>query len=135
MPFALLTIMKIALPAWMEFVSPVFDTARRILVVESKNDQEVARFELAIEELSLPLRVEKLAASGADVLICGAISKPFAKMISGKGIEVIPFITGNVEEVLNAYFSGRLSEPGFFMPGSSSIETGNSKKTRKVTVE
>jgi len=38
-------------------------------------------------------------------------------MIVASGIDIIPFLRGRVDDVLNAYFSGRLLEPGFMLPG------------------
>ena len=109
--------MTVALPVWMERISPVFDTARRLLVVDRNDGREAGRREIDIAGLSPARRGEELAASGAEVLVCGAISKGYWQMVSAAGVEVIPFITGGVDQILEAYFGGRLSDPRFLMPG------------------
>ena len=109
--------MKVVLPVWMDRISPVFDTARRVLVVEREDGREVGRREVDIAELSPARRVKELAACGATGLICGAISTAHRKMISAGGVEVIPFISGRVDQGLEADFRGRVSDGRFLMPG------------------
>ena len=109
--------MKIALPVWNDRISPVFDTARRLLIVNVKNGKEESRTEMQITELHPPLRVRQLAETGAKVLICGAISRPLAAMIKTWDMAIVQWISGDVEEVLQAYFSGAFPEPRFLMPG------------------
>jgi len=109
--------MKIALPIWTGRISPVFDTASRILVLEYQGIREVARAEHQMKEILIPLRLRRLTELGVNVLICGAISRPLAIMLANAGITVVPFITGEIEEVLSAYLRGRFPAPRFFMPG------------------
>jgi predicted Fe-Mo cluster-binding NifX family protein len=109
--------MKIALPIWRGRVSPVFDTASRILVVEYQGGREVARDEHQMQEIPIPLRLRRLSELGVNVLICGAISRSLATILANAGITVVPFITGAIEEVLSGYLRGRFPGPRFFMPG------------------
>jgi len=43
-----------------------------------------------------------------DILVCGAISNLYARMIEGQGIELIAFISGNFRDVFNAYLNGTI---------------------------
>jgi predicted Fe-Mo cluster-binding NifX family protein len=52
-----------------------------------------------------------------DILICGAVSRPFSRMIMASGIDLIPEISGNAEEILKAYLEGNLFHSTFLMPG------------------
>ena len=54
---------------------------------------------------------------GVEVLICGAISRPLAEMITDSGIRLIPFLSGDVEEVIQAFLAGNLPNSAFLMPG------------------
>jgi predicted Fe-Mo cluster-binding NifX family protein len=110
--------MKIAIPTWNGRVSPVFDTASRLLVVEAGNDAEYSRFETDISEHFLPSKVMRLTGLGIETLICGAISRPLASMVTTAGIGLIPWISGKVEDVLGAFLSGTLFDLRFTMPGS-----------------
>jgi len=112
--------MKIAIPTWNGRVSPVFDTASRLVVVEIANESEIARFETGISEYFLPSKSIRLTGLGIDTLICGAISRPLAYMITTAGIMLIPWIAGQVEEVLHAFLNNTLFDPRFIMPGCAS---------------
>ena len=109
--------MKIAIPTWNGRVSPVFDTASRLLVVEIKEESETARFETDISEHFLPSKSMRLTGLGIDTLICGAISRPLAYMITTAGIKLIPWISGQVEELVQAFLTNTLFDPRFIMPG------------------
>ena len=109
--------MKIAIPTWNGRVSPVFDTASRLLVVEIGKESEGARFETDISEYFLPSKSMRLTGLGIDTLICGAISRPLAYMITTAGIKLIPWISGQVEEIVQAFLTNTLFDPRFIMPG------------------
>ena len=108
---------KIAIPIWNGRVSPVFDTASRLLVVEVEEEGECSRFETDISEHFLPSKTMRLTGLGIDTLICGAISRPLAYMITTAGIKLIPWISGQVEEVVQAFLTNTLFDPRFIMPG------------------
>jgi predicted Fe-Mo cluster-binding NifX family protein len=109
--------MKIAIPIWNGFVSSVFDFAHRLLLVDIENGREVNRCEVDLKAESLPQRAGSLKNLGVDVLVCGAISRSLADMVAASGIQVLPFVTGRVSEVLQAYTTGQLVQPQFAMPG------------------
>jgi predicted Fe-Mo cluster-binding NifX family protein len=111
--------MKLAIPVSSGRVSNAFDFARRLLVVEYEDDREVARTEVPLQE-DLPLsRANRLGALGVRLLICGAISRPLAAHLLGVGIDVMPFVSGFVHEVLEGYRRGDLESARFLMPGST----------------
>ena len=109
--------MKIAIPIYNDSVSNVFDFATRFLLVEIENGKEANRSEIALESQLLPQRVGQLKNLEVDVLVCGAISRALACMVTASGIEVLPYITGQVDDVLQAYLTGQLVKPKFSMPG------------------
>jgi predicted Fe-Mo cluster-binding NifX family protein len=111
-------IMRLAVAVWGCEVSPVFDFAHQILVVQCQEDAERARYHYEIPEESMAARAERLRELGVNVLICGAISSPLAKMVSGLGITLISWKCGLIEEVLLAYFAGTLDDSRFCLPGA-----------------
>ncbi len=108
--------MKVGITVWRNRISPVFDVAKHVKVIQlDSNALQIRDLEMTS---SLPLqRAELLSNAGIKVLICGAISAPFAQMIAGRNIKVIPFIAGEFSAVLNAYLNGNLEHPDFNMPG------------------
>ncbi len=109
--------MRIAIPIWGDIISPVLDTASRLLVVEIQERDEVSRFEIHLDEEELSRRCFRIQRTQIDIIICGAISYPFVRMLTASGVNVIAEISGQVEEVLKAYLEGELFHPRFFMPG------------------
>ena len=109
--------MRIAIPVHESRISPVFDTASHLLLVDAGGGREMGRLTTPLTGSSQGQRVERLAELGVWVLICGGISAPLARLIEAIGIRVIPWTAGPVEYVLQAYLAGRLSGNRFLMPG------------------
>lgn len=109
--------MKAAFATWNQRIAPVFDVAREIHVVDAESGRIVGE---SRETLSSDLPVHKalrLAELRIDTLICGAISRPLLAMVSGYGIRVVPFVAGDLREVIRAWLGGRLTGQSFAMPG------------------
>ena len=115
--------MKVAIPAWAGQVSTVFDFAHSLLLVELHSGKEISRIEVPLDENPSILRAGILSRFGVKVLICGAISRSLATVVAGYGIEIIPFVSGMVDEVLDAYLTGRLAEARFLLPGCPASPT------------
>jgi predicted Fe-Mo cluster-binding NifX family protein len=108
---------KVALTIWGTRVSPVFDSARTMLLVEIENGVVVGkRYEALGSELPFA-RAQLLSGRQVDLLICGAISSDFSRAIESYGIRMIPFITGETSDVLDAFLRGALVAGSFRMPG------------------
>ena len=109
--------MRIALPVWENKISPVFDTALKLLVVELKDMREESRFLYHIDESELSQKCQRIKKLELDTLICGAISQVFLQMLLASGLDVIQEISGPAEDVLEAYLKGNIFQPRFLMPG------------------
>jgi predicted Fe-Mo cluster-binding NifX family protein len=109
--------MRVAIPIWEDKISPVLDTASRLLIVEIKDRNVASRFEIYLDEQDMSRRCFRIRGLEVDTLICGAISHHFARMLVGSGIDLIPEISGRTEEVLKAYLQGDLFSSKFLMPG------------------
>ncbi len=110
--------MRIAIPHWQGRVSPVFDTAGNILLIDVENGQEQRREERKLTRTDPPARAAEVRNLGAGVLICGGISVQFEAALVSSAVEVIGFVCGPVEEVLAAYLNGRLATRTYSMPGA-----------------
>lgn len=109
--------MKIAFAYWDNRIAPVFDTVRQIHVVDVESEQIVSE---AQETLSSDLPVRKilrLVEMGIGTLVCGAISRPIYGLVVANGIQVVPFVAGDLNEVIHAWLSGNLEADIFAMPG------------------
>ena len=108
---------KIAIPICSDCVSNVFDFAANVLLLDIEGGREVSRREIPLQSQALAQRVGQLKGLEVNVLICGAISRALANMVIASGIEVLPYVTGRIDDVLQAYFTNQLVNPQFVMPG------------------
>lgn len=109
--------MKIAFAHWDNRIAPVFDTTRQIYVIETESERIVRETQESLDE-SLPIRkVLQLVELGVGTLVCGAISRAMYEMVIAYGIQVIPFIAGDLNEVIRGCLSGKLESDTFAMPG------------------
>ena len=109
--------MRVAIPHWQNRVSPVFDVAGNVLMVDVADGREEARRNVAVNVEQPHLRASLLSQHGATVLICGAISWPLELALNAVGIEVISQTCGDIEQVLSAFINGQLKQDAFLMPG------------------
>ncbi len=110
--------MKTAFSYWQTRIAPVFDTADNLRLIE---DGTGAAADLATDESlagsSGARRALRLAELGVAVLVCGAISRTLHEQVAAHGIRVVPFVAGELAEVMQAWQTGKLSDRAFAMPG------------------
>ena len=98
-------------------IAPVFDIARHMLIIEAdeksvlKETQEILPDDQPVE------RVLRMSALRVQVLVCGAISRPFREIVVSYGIQVIPFVAGDLHQVIDAWLCNGLKGNAFAMPG------------------
>ena len=109
--------MKTAFATWDNRIAPVFDIARQIHIVEAESGRIVAETEEVLAD-DLPVqKALRLAELGAGTLVCGAISRLLQDMVASYGIRVIPFVAGDLRDVVQAWLSDNLEHDAFAMPG------------------
>ena len=110
--------MKVAVPDWQGRVSPVFDVAEQVMLVDlDDHNEDGNRHRESLGSTAPHQRARRLTELGVDVLVCGAISWPLEALLAASGIRVIPLICGEVEEVVRAFQDGTLRDEQFAMPG------------------
>ncbi len=109
--------MKVALATWNGRVSPVFDVARQVVLLDIEEGRVVSRREEALPGTEPQAQADRLAALGSQTLICGAISKAMAGLLAAVNVRVIPFTAGDIEAVLAGWLAGNLPDPALSMPG------------------
>ncbi|MBN1561899.1 dinitrogenase iron-molybdenum cofactor biosynthesis protein [candidate division KSB1 bacterium] len=108
--------MRVAITTWQERISPLFDTSQWLQITDVDEDGLKSHLEYMGDQPPLA-KVEKLKNLRADILICGAITRPVYMELIRSGMAVHPFICGRVEEVLEVYRRNRKIEGRFAMPG------------------
>ena len=126
--------MKTAIPVWEGKISPVFDTASKLLIIQVEDSKETSRCEAHLDEQNLTRRCSRIQGLGVEVLICGAISRPFYRMLVAGGVNVIPWVSGHAEDVLDAWMNGTLFNSRFLMPGCNWQKREKGKRFFKKTM-
>ncbi|MFZ5828957.1 MAG: NifB/NifX family molybdenum-iron cluster-binding protein, partial [Planctomycetota bacterium] len=90
---------------------------RQVLLVELAGTAEVSRREETLLDEKPERRASRLVELGVGTLVCGAISGTLEWLLIAREIRVVSRICGDVEEVLQAYSAGTLSDDRFAMPG------------------
>ena len=109
--------MKAAVSTWQDRVAPVFDVSNTIVVVDIESGAVSNRWSEYLDENDSSAKILRLAGLNIDMLVCGAISKSLCHLIAASGITVVPFVSGRVNEVIQALMDDRLNEERFDMPG------------------
>jgi len=111
--------MRLAVPVWGNRISPVLDSATRLLILEVKEGGEWSRSEIDLDENDPSRRCRRIRNLGVDALICGAVTRHLSNMLRGSGIFLVLGVSGQCEEVLHACLEGKLNRSEFLMPGWS----------------
>jgi predicted Fe-Mo cluster-binding NifX family protein len=107
---------KAAFPYWNNRIAPVFDIARRIHIIEAESGNIISEKEVMLAEDVAIRKAMRLADLGIGTLVCGAISRSLHEMIVAYGIQVIPFIAGDLPQVIDAWLKDELGD-SYAMPG------------------
>jgi len=109
--------MRAAFAHWESRIAPVFDVARYLQVIDIESGHVISEHqETLLDDLPVQ-KALRLAELGVEVLVCGAISRPLHEMILAYGIQVVPFIAGDMSSVVHAWLRGKLRGNAFAMPG------------------
>ena len=108
---------KAAFAIWKNRIAPVLDVARHLHLVEAESGRIIRETEASLGDELLSRKALDLAEHRIDVLVCGAISRPLQEMVAAFGIRVIPFIAGDLNEVVQAWVTGGSDWSAFAMPG------------------
>ena len=110
--------MRIAIPVWNGRISPVFDVAKKIRVVDidAEGDSVVATATRTLEAGRTSATLTEL---GVNLLICSAISVPVESTLWVSGVEVISGICGPADDIITAFIAGDTTLARFNAPGNA----------------
>lgn len=108
---------RVAIAVWRGCVSTTLDFASNLLLVDVEGRKQTARKEVCLESASPQATALRLEEQGVGVVICGAISRWLAHNLEMRGMRVIPFVSGQVEDVIQAFAKGTLDDGKFLLAG------------------
>jgi predicted Fe-Mo cluster-binding NifX family protein len=106
-----------ALTVWEGRISPVFDVSRVAEVLVIENGAVTARRRESIDTPTAELKIDWLVRLGVETLICGAISAPLRRELTTRGVHVLGFVAGDLDEVVAGFLAGALPTAALSMPG------------------
>jgi predicted Fe-Mo cluster-binding NifX family protein len=110
--------MRIAVPEHQGRVAPVFDTCTRIAIYvlsAGRNSLEASEDWSLTSRHGRALRLKEL---GVEMLLCGGISNSMEEQVRICGIQLVPWLAGEVPRILEAFREGTIDSPQFAMPGT-----------------
>lgn len=116
----------IAITNWNGIVSPVFDVARCFMIVKHDGN----RLSVDVKEMSLFEKIDYCSKNGVNVIICGAISNIALLTIQDNKIKVISWISGSVDEIIDAHLNHKNITDHFSMPGCNHIRCQKCRRFR-----
>ncbi len=109
--------MRVAVPEYKGRVAPVFDCCGSVLIIMLGRDGQEVIADEDWKRLPRLTRANRLKDLTVELLICGGISCCMEEQIRRLGVQIIPWISGTVPEVLAALLDGTLTDPRYVMPG------------------
>ena len=109
--------MRIAVAHWGERISPVFDVTDNLYLIEIEDGIEMRRKDRILSGRNPLQRAREVSGLGVDVLVCGAISRLQEAALMREQVQVAGFICGEVNDVVESFLRGRLTDGPFLMPG------------------
>jgi predicted Fe-Mo cluster-binding NifX family protein len=101
--------MKVAIPIFLDRISPRLDCARKLLVLEIEKDHLVDKREVDISHWAPDEKIFYLSKIGISQLICGGIRIEDRSGLHRFGIQVASPLYGEVDTIIKEYLSGKLN--------------------------
>jgi predicted Fe-Mo cluster-binding NifX family protein len=117
--------MRLALSAFKDGISTVFDASDQFLIIETDGPNDFKKISEKFLTTNPAGRALQLKNQEIDVLICGAISRQMQTAIISQGITVHSFIRGQVNDIVEAYQRNQLGQTDFLLPGCRRRLRGN----------
>jgi hypothetical protein len=88
-----------------------------MVIVEASRDGTVSRHEVPLYPASLALQASRVEELALDVLVCGAVSRVLADLLESSGLALVPWVAGDIDDVLGALDADELDSRRYMMPG------------------
>ncbi len=108
---------KVAIPIWDKRVSPVLDSAACLAVFDIDGQSEPEHELISLPQTHFTRKAKYIAELKVDTILCGALSRPLRRTLVRLGINVLPWLTGEIKDVIRAYLDGELASERFSLPG------------------
>jgi len=101
-------IRTIAIPIFGNRVSSRLDCSESFLLFAIEDGKIVQRQEIRWTNANVLQKIHLLLQEGVSILICGGLTETCERLLRENSIEVIPWIRGEIEEVVSRFLEGTL---------------------------
>jgi predicted Fe-Mo cluster-binding NifX family protein len=98
--------MRIAISIFKGKISPRFDVAPELRLYDIKEQKITNEKEISCEGWNDMKRVHRLKELGVEMVVCGGISNYLCETLLNNNINVFPWVTGDVKDVLKKFLKG-----------------------------
>lgn len=109
--------MTVAIPVFESRVSPRFDHAPDMLLITVDGENITRRERFSMGGQNPLARVNWVYQRGVDVVVCGGINRFTLRCLIRRGVRVFPWVTGDIEEVIQLLLRGQLRSGLVVGPG------------------
>ncbi len=107
----------VAIPVFQERISPLLDVAKKFAIYEIEDGKIKQKLVIDIHAECEHFRVDKLKELGVSVIIGGAVSDFVSRLINERGISLISWVNGAVDDVICLYIKNELHVSPIGNPG------------------
>lgn len=100
--------MRVAIPRFGENVAPCFEYSATIAIFVLRGKRIEEQRDFSLQSTRSFDRLRLLKDQEVDVLICGGIQDRFEDLVKANEIQVISWVSGDVETLLQLFLEGRL---------------------------
>lgn len=101
------------------------------MVDMERGDNREGKHVERIDDATLVAKVRRIAQIESPVLICGAVSRHLESMLTAAGVQVIPNKCGAIDEIVDAFVAGELTDQAFLMPGCTGRRCRSARSRRR----
>ncbi len=116
--------MRVAIPHMGDWVAPCFEYSATIAVFSIEHGAVVDRIDYPLLSREPFDRVRLIRDQHVNTIICGGVQEIYENSLRASGVEVISWVSGTVDDLLDLYVRGQL------VPGTEHERSGG-PTTRK----
>ncbi|UCG53694.1 MAG: NifB/NifX family molybdenum-iron cluster-binding protein [Candidatus Latescibacterota bacterium] len=100
--------MKVAIPRLGEVVAPCLEYSATMAIFTVENGKIVDQLDFPLRSREPLDRIRLLRDQQVDTIICGGVQDVFEDLLRARGIQLISWVSGNIENLLDLFLHGRL---------------------------
>jgi predicted Fe-Mo cluster-binding NifX family protein len=106
---------KIAIPRFDEVVAPCFEYCATMAIFNVEGTDIVSQIDVPIRSQKAFDRIRLMRDHEVETVICGGVQEIYEDMLNANNINVVSWVSGNVEDLLHSFLQGTL------VPGTAKL--------------